>query len=48
MTKEINHLTFGMAVSGKNTYERNFFQHQLCLFSPGDDHLQIWHYVIFT
>jgi len=40
MIKEINHLTFGVAVSGKNVNQRKFFQHQLCLFSPGDGHLQ--------
>jgi len=40
MTKQINHLTFGMTVSGKNVNQRKIFQHQLCLFSPGEGHLQ--------
>jgi len=38
ITKEINHLTFVMAVSGKKVNQRKFFQHQLCVFSPGDGH----------
>ena len=29
-----------MAVSGKNVNQIKFFQHQLCLFSPGDGNLQ--------
>jgi len=29
-----------VAVSRKNVKQRKFFQHQLCLFSPGDGHLQ--------
>jgi len=40
MIKEINHLTFGMAVSGKNIKQIIFLQHQVCLFSQGDGQLQ--------
>jgi len=40
LTKEISRLTFGMAVSGENVNQKNIFQHQLCLFSPVDGHLQ--------
>jgi len=40
MITEINHLTFGMAVSGKTVNQRKFFQYHLCLFSSGDGHLQ--------
>jgi len=29
-----------VAVSGKNVNQKNNFQHQLCLFSLGDGHLQ--------
>ena len=29
-----------VAVSGKNVNQIKIFQHQLCLFSPGDGHLQ--------
>jgi len=38
-----------VAVSGKNVNQRKYFQHQLCLFSSGDGHLQKKrHHVIFT
>jgi len=40
MIKEINHLTFGVAVLGKNVHQRKFSQHQLCLLSPANGHLQ--------
>jgi len=29
-----------VAVSGKNVNQIKFLQHQLCLYSPGDSHLQ--------
>jgi len=42
ITKGIHHMTFGLAVSGRiiMLIKENFFQHQLCMFSPGDGHLQ--------
>jgi len=50
MTKEINHLTLGMAVSGKNVLKKIFFNtNSACLAQAmAWPFAKKWHYVIFT
>jgi len=46
--EDINQLTFGMDVPGKNPNQRKFLKDQLCFFKPGDGHLLKSRHVIFT
>jgi len=48
MTKEINHLTFGMAVSGKNVNQVNFFNTNSACLVQAMATCKKWHHEIFT